>query len=273
MTYRHAYHAGNFADLVKHAALTLLLEAMTRGEPLAVIDTHAGAGAYDLSGPEAMKTQESAGGIARLMAEPSPPEAFDILIAAVARDNTSGALQVYPGSPALICAALREQDRLTACELRPDDFAELETLLAPLHPQARALRTDGFVEAARLPAKGPALVLIDPPFERGDDYDRCVAACAAVLARNPGAVVAVWVPLKDLETFDRFLRGLEVTDPPTTLIAEARLRALDNPLAMNGCAMVILGAPDVLDVPMAGVCDWVAKTSGEAGGRGRVWRL
>src|SRR4051812_44222991 len=120
MNYRHAFHAGNFADLAKHAALTLVLDLLTRkGGPLTVIDTHAGAGAYDLRGEEALKSGEAARGISRLAEATDAPEGFDILLAAVARHNPQDALDVYPGSPALTAAALRAEDRLIAFELAP----------------------------------------------------------------------------------------------------------------------------------------------------------
>ncbi|CAN5342949.1 23S rRNA (adenine(2030)-N(6))-methyltransferase RlmJ [soil metagenome] len=273
MNYRHAFHAGNFADLVKHAGLTLLLEAMTRGpEPLTLIDTHAGAGAYDLAGEMALKSGEAA--IDRLLADDDAPEAFDILKAAVVRANPGGGVRIYPGSPALICAALREDDRLVACELRPDDHAALVDLLAPLEAQAQARLADGFVTVeAEAPATGKLLVLIDPPFERGDDYQRVVAATGKVLVRNAGAVVAIWTPLKDLETFDRFLRGLEGIDPPSTLVAEVRLRPLADPMKMNGCALVVVNAEPGLDVEMQAICGWIAGQLGETGGEARIWRL
>ncbi|WGM39497.1 23S rRNA (adenine(2030)-N(6))-methyltransferase RlmJ [Caulobacter sp. NIBR1757] len=271
MNYRHAFHAGNFADLVKHAGLTLLLEAlMAEGSPLVIVDTHAGAGGYDLEGELSRRTGEAAQGIFRLMEAPAPA-AFDGLKAAVAGMNPGGGVRFYPGSPRLIAAALRPGDRYTACEVRDDDHALLAQTLAP-YPGARAVQADGYETApATVPPKGRALVLIDPPFERPDDYQRIAAAMAAVRARNPRAVVAVWLPLKDLETFDAFLRSIEGA-APDALIGECRLRKLDNPMKMNGCALVIAGAPAGLEGPLGEVCAWVAGL-GEGEGRGEAWRL
>jgi 23S rRNA (adenine2030-N6)-methyltransferase len=272
MNYRHAFHAGNFADLVKHATLTVLLDAMTRDPAaLTVIDTHAGAGAYDLTGEMARKSGEAA--IDRLLADADAPEAFDVLAAAVVRANPQGGARVYPGSPALTAAALRAGDRLIACELRPDDHAALAELLAPLGEQAQALRADGFeVAVERTPAVGEALVLIDPPFERGDDYARIAQTCSRVLARNPRAVIAVWTPLKDLDTFDRFLTGLEPLAAPV-LIGETRLRPLSDPLRLNGCAMVVVNPPEALEESLRAICGWAAQELGEARNEARVWRL
>ncbi len=271
MNYRHAFHAGNFADLVKHAGLTLLLDAlMAEASPLVIVDTHAGAGGYDLDGELSRRTGEAAQGIFRLM-DAAAPAAFDRLKAAVTGLNPAGGVRFYPGSPRLIGAALRPGDRYTACEVRDDDVALLAQTLAP-YARARAVQTDGYeTAAATVPAKGRALVLIDPPFERPDDYQRIAQALAAVRARNPRAVLAAWLPLKDLETFDGFLRLVEPL-APDALVAECRLRRLDNPMKMNGCALVIVGAPAGLEKPLGEVCAWVAGL-GEGEGRGEAWRL
>ena len=272
MNYRHAFHAGNFADLVKHAGLTLLLDAlMADSSGLVIVDTHAGAGGYDLDGELSRRTGEAAQGIFRLM-EADAPAAFDGLKTAVAGMNPAGGVRFYPGSPRLIGAALRPQDRYTACEVRDDDHALLSQTLAP-YPGARAVQADGYETApAAVPAPPTrALVLIDPPFERPDDYQRIALAMAAVRAKNPRAVVAVWLPLKDLETFDAFLRSIEGV-APDALVGECRLRKLDNPMKMNGCALVIAGAPAGLEGPLSEVCAWVAGL-GEGEGRGEAWRL
>jgi 23S rRNA (adenine2030-N6)-methyltransferase len=275
MNYRHVFHAGNFADLLKHAALTLCLDALSRKSgPLTLIDTHAGAGVYDLGGPEALKSGEAAVGIERLAADPAAPEAFDALLAAVARINGSGdAVRFYPGSPMLISSAMREHDRFVACELRPQEHAALAEMLSAV-PGASAFHADGFETAqARTGGRGVTFIIIDPPYERGDDYQRVVDACAAILAKDRQAVVLVWLPLKDLETFDRFLRGLEEAQPREALIVECRLRPLDNPMAMNGCALVLLNPPAGVATPIAAANDWIVRNCGDAGGEGRIWTL
>lgn len=273
MNYRHAFHAGNFADLVKHAALTLLLDALVADPAqLTVIDTHAGAGLYDLGSDMATKSGEAAAGIARLIADPAAPPAFDALKAAVAEANPQGGLRLYPGSPALVGRALRSADRYIACELRDDDVERLRQTLRPWRG-AEAVQADGYATAtARTPASGRAFVLIDPPFERADDYANIAAAVAAIRGRNRSAVVAVWLPLKDLETFDAFLRGLGPA-AAGALIAEARLRPLTDPMKMNGCAMVMVGAPADVEAPLQAACDWVVNALGGPGGKARLWRL
>jgi 23S rRNA (adenine2030-N6)-methyltransferase len=272
VNYRHAFHAGNFADIVKHAALTQCLERMTHGAaPLTVIDTHAGAGAYDLGGAEASRSGEAANGVLRLMADEAAPDAFDILKAAVSRVNEGGAIAHYPGSPVLALAALRAADWLIACELAPPEHAQLKTLIGD---DAEILMHDGYdIAPQRTPERGQVLVHIDPPFERGDDYARAVEAAGAVLSRNRQAVILIWLPLKDLETFDAFLRRLEGTVRSPVAIAETRLRPLDDPLRMNGCALVAINPPDGLTLALAEICQWTAQVLGEAGAEARVWNL
>ena len=276
MNYRHAFHAGNFADLQKHAILLALLKALTADEtPLSVIDTHAGAGAYDLGGDMAQRSGEAAAGIGRLMVLSEVPAVFAPLVAAVKALNGGGAGTLYPGSPLLIARALRKTDRYTACELRPDDFDSLRRTLAP-YAFAQAVQDDGYATAAARAGKGgqeggKTFVLIDPPFERSDDYAQTVATTRAVLAKDKVAVVAAWTPLKDLETFDAFLRAMEtVTDD--VLAAELRLRPLTDPMKMNGSAMVLVGAPKSVEGAIAEATTWLADNLGEAGAKARIWR-
>jgi 23S rRNA (adenine2030-N6)-methyltransferase len=266
LNYRHAFHAGNFADLVKHAALLQLLARLTgEGGPLTVIDTHAGRGLYDLGGVEAKKSGEADAGIVRLMAAREAPAEFAPLTAAVRALNGGAAARRYPGSPWLIAQALRPGDSYLACELRPDEHAALRDLMKARRG-VRTLCADGYdAAAAETPASGRVLVLIDPPFERADDYARIVETLAAVRARNRAATALVWLPLKDLETFDGFLRDLEDEVRAPALVAEARMRPLTDPMKMNGCALVLLGAPAGMDGVLEAVCGWTASTLGERG--------
>ncbi len=272
MNYRHAFHAGNFADLHKHAILLALLEALKAESPaLSVIDTHAGAGGYDLGGDMARRSGEAEAGIFRLIAAKDAPDVFSPLIARFRSMNAGQDGPSYPGSPLLIAGALRREDRYTACELREDDFELLRRSLAPF-AFAQAVRSDGFeVAAERAGRGGRALVLIDPPFERPDDYARIVGATREVLSRDLKAVLAIWTPLKDLETFDAFIRAME-TVTEDALVAEVRLRPLLDPMKMNGSAMVLVGAPASVAPAVAAATDWIVGRLGEVGGAARVWR-
>lgn len=275
LNYRHHFHAGNFADIVKHAALLAVLEALRADPgPLTVIDTHAGAGLYDLQGEMALKSGEAEAGIARLMAADAPPGALEPLRQAVRRLNGGEALKRYPGSPWLAAQGLRAGDRLIACELRPEDGEALRDGLGASAAALEVVIGDGFATAAeRAPARDRTLVLIDPPFERADDYAQIRQAFATLLRRNPEAVVLVWAPLKDLETFDSLLRGLEALDPPPVLVVEARLRPLRDPMKMNGCALLMINAPASVEPLVAAASQWVVEALGEAGGEARVWTL
>ena len=271
MNYRHAFHAGNFADLVKHACVLLLTARLQQDGPLTIIDTHGGAGAYDLGGDMAARSGEAKDGVLRLMSDGFAPSQFDVLKAAVRKANHGGETRFYPGSPLLLAQALRPQDRYVGCELRADDHALLAQTLRP-YAKAAALAEDGFAAAARLtPAKGGVLVLIDPPFERADDYAQITRAVAAVLRRRPDAVFAIWTPLKDLETFDALLRDLEGVCADL-LIAQTRLRPLVDPMKMNGCAMVFLNAPDGVKDDFAAICGWTAKAAGGPNAAAKLWR-
>jgi 23S rRNA (adenine2030-N6)-methyltransferase len=273
MNYRHAFHAGNFADLAKHAVLTRLLRALTAASaPLTVIDTHAGAGMYDLQGDEARRTGEGGAGVGRLMAATDAPAVFDDLKAAVRRVNAPRAGRYYPGSPLIIAAALRPRDRYIACELRPDDHASLKQVL-PREVGAVAFKGDGWVHAAETApaAPRPLLMLIDPPFERGDDHGQVISLLDKVLPANRGAVVAIWLPIKDLATFDAFVGDVEDAAPGLPiLVAEVRLRPLTDPMRLNGCAMIVVNPPPDLAEPARVAVEWIAREVGEAGALGRV---
>jgi len=272
MNYRHAFHAGNFADLHKHAIVLAMLSALQdQSEALSVIDTHAGAGGYDLSGEMSRRSGEAQAGIFRLKAASDAPAVFGPLLKAVAHMNGGEEGDLYPGSPLLMARALRRADRYAGCELRSDDVALLRKSLAP-YTNAQALEADGFASAVNQAGKGGrAFVVIDPPFERPDDYQQIVATTRAVLARARDAALAIWLPIKDLETFDAFLRGMEAVTNDL-LVAELRLRPLTDPMKMNGCAMVMVGAPVSVDGAALQAGDWIAAHLGDTGGRSRVWR-
>jgi 23S rRNA (adenine2030-N6)-methyltransferase len=272
MNYRHSFHAGNFADLVKHSLVLWLLRTRQRAGPVTVIDTHAGGGLYDLSG-DAVRSKEAEAGVARLMAAEGRPPLIEALAKEVAAVNPDGGGRFYPGSPVLVARALGAADRYVGLELNPPVRALLEEALAAW-PNARARGGDGFDEALALAKTTPApFVLIDPPFERPDDYVRAADTAAAVLRADRKAMVAIWTPLKDLETFDGFMRRIEQAEVGGALAAEARLRPLTNPMKMNGCAMVVLNPPPGTEAAASEICNWVASTLGDPGARAEVWSV
>jgi len=269
MNYRHSFHAGNFADLVKHALVLWLVQTLQARGPLTVLDTHAGAGLYDLSG-DAARSKEAEAGVARLMTAPGRPPLLDALAARVAAANPDGGARFYPGSPLLIADALDEGGRYVGFELNPPVRALLAQALAD-RPNAQAREGDGYALAAAeaVRVKAP-LILIDPPFEKPDDYVRSAETALTVIRRDPSATVAIWTPLKDLETFDAFTRRLEGRAGPT-LVAEARLRPLTNPMKMNGCALAVVNPPPGAEAAAQQICAWVADSLGDPGGKAEIW--
>lgn len=271
MNYRHSFHAGNFADLVKHALVLWLLKTRQAAGPVTVLDTHAGAGLYDLTG-DATRSREAEAGIQRLMAAAARPALIEALAAEVAALNPNGRVRFYPGSPVLIARALKTADRYVGFELREEVAGLLRDSLKAF-PGARGEIGDGYdlVRAEAKQARG-SLVLIDPPFERPDDYLRAAETAGGIVRADPEATVAIWTPLKDMETFDGFLRRLAAATAAPTLVAEARLRPLTDPMKMNGCAMVVVNPPKGADAAATEICRWVAGTLGDAGARAEVWR-
>lgn len=279
LNYRHHFHAGNFADVQKHAILLQALASLTADPtPLDVIDTHAGAGVYDLRGDMAQRSRESEAGVAPLLSGPATPAAFAPLKAGVAALNEGGPSHLYPGSPWLIARALRAGDRYRGCELRPDDHGALAQCLIEMARTSgatlRAIMTDGFALADRLERSGErTLLLIDPPYERGDDYARIAQTLGRAHAARPGLAALVWAPVKDLETFDALLRALEGLPFQQGWAAEVRLRPLRDPMRLNGSALIGLGLP--IPPGTDAICAWAAAaaSTGEAGSLGRVTPL
>ena len=271
MNYRHSFHAGNFADLVKHALVLWLLKERQGAGPVTVLDTHAGAGLYDLTG-DATRSREAEAGVERLMAAADRPRLIEVLAAEVAALNPGGGVRFYPGSPVLVARNLGAGDRYAGFELREEVAGLLAESLSGFDA-AKGASGDGY-DLAVAAAKGERapLVLIDPPFERPDDYLRAADTAAAIVTADARAVVAIWTPLKDLETFDGFLRRLASGTRAPTLVAEARLRPLTNPMKMNGCAMVVVNPPEGTDAAATEICGWVADTLGDAGAKAEVWR-
>ena len=210
MNYRHAYHAGNFADCLKHVILARVIEHLKiKPQPFRVIDTHAGTGRYDLGGIEAGKTGEWQNGIGRLMQATLPATAAALLepyLATVRDNNGSGPLSVYPGSPLIARSLMRRDDQLVANELHPDDFVELKALFHKVR-DSKVLNLDAWVAVKSLlpPKERRGVVLIDPPFERSDEFDCMAEGLEEAIRRFASGVYIVWYPLKDARAADRFI--------------------------------------------------------------------
>jgi 23S rRNA (adenine2030-N6)-methyltransferase len=257
MNYQHAFHAGNFADVHKHIVLTRILDYL-RQKPAAfrVIDTHAGAGRYDLLGPQAARSGEWRDGIGRLFAMPRSgaagidpmraliPPYLDI----VAALNPGGKLRLYPGSPGIVQALLRRQDRLIACELEPKAAAALKATLKG-DARAKPLSIDGWVALfANIPPKERrGLVLIDPPYEETIEFGRLSDALAQAHRKWPSGVYVLWYPIKAREAPDALARRLRRLDVPKILRCELSIAAPRADGALAGSGLIIVNPPFPLE--------------------------
>lgn len=239
MNYRHAFHAGNFADVHKHALLTRLVEYLKRKEkPFRVFDTHAGRGRYDLASSEARRTGEHAEGIDRLLASPA---ANDPALSAYVETVRAFGPSIYPGSPLLLRRLLRQQDRLSAYELYPADAAALADEFAG-DVQVKTFALDGWLAlGAHVPPKEKrGLALIDPPFEAENEAERIADGLAKAHRRWPGGLYAVWYPIKRPADRERLHGLLRATGIPRVIAAELFREpfAADERLVGSGLAVV-----------------------------------
>jgi len=284
MNYRHAFHAGNFADVIKHIVLVrILLYLQEKNAAFRVIDTHAGAGIYDLAGEEAARTGEWLTGIARIMQARFSERPFALVrpyLDIVRSFNPHGELKAYPGSPLIARGLLRPQDRLTACETEP---GARKTLIDALRrdSQARVVDLDGWTALPAFvpPKERRGLVLIDPPYERKDEFEQMGACFAAAFAKWPTGSYLLWYPVKSRRVTDELARrvaaaasrarpagnclrvefsvapqtadnglvsaGLLIVNPPWTLNGDLKaiLPELEKPLGLGGAGRFRIEIP------------------------------
>lgn len=260
MNYRHAFHAGNFADVMKHATLALIIEHLKlKSAPFRVIDTHAGIGRYDLDCVEAQKTGEWREGIGRLVNEPLPGEIAAILepyLRVIISENPGmsghqsvpeGALRGYPGSPLIASHLIRPGDALVANELHPADHELLEETLAG-DRQAKVLNIDGWHALKSLlpPKERRGVVLVDPPFEEPGELSRMVGALEDAVRRFATGTFVLWYPIKDQRAVFAFRRELVERGLAKLLSAELLVRAADGQ-GLAGSGLAILNPPFSLE--------------------------
>ncbi len=255
MNYRHAFHAGNFADLHKHAVLArVLLHLRRKPAAFRVIDTHAGAARYDLRGPEPSRSGEWREGIERVWQAPRQEAAQDLLapyLGAVAALNPDAKLRVYPGSPLIVTALLRRQDRLIACELEPRAAASLTAALRG-DARAKALAIDGWTAlGAYLPPKERrGLVLVDPPFEDAADFMRLPAALAAAHRKWPTGIYMLWYPIKERAAPDGLAKRLQRLAIPRMLRCELSLGPPRADAGLVGSGLIVVNPPFTLEADL-----------------------
>lgn len=266
MNYRHAYHAGNHADVLKHAVLARLLEHMKKKDKsFRVIDAHAGIGVYDLAGIEAGKTGEWEGGIGKL-AEPLDAEVEALLApyrAVIAAMNPDGTLRHYPGSPELALRLMRGNDRLVANELHPQDAVTLERQY--LHDQrcdVTSMDAETCLKAKLPPPERRGVILIDPPYEVKTEAEKTVRMLEQGVRRFAQGVFVVWYPLKADQTAETVLSGIRDIGLPGTLKAELRVREAFSGGGLAGSGLAILNAPWKLDEELKLLVPALAKRLG-----------
>ena len=270
MNYRHAFHAGSFADVFKHAVLCRILHYL-REKPAAfrVIDTHAGAGLYDLTSSEAKRGGEWHDGIERLLAAKLSEQLATLLapyLEVIGALNERGRLKFYPGSPAITRAWLRPQDRLTACELEPKAATALAGHLRG-DTRIKTLEIDGWTALSAYvpPIERRGLVLIDPPFEEDSDFHRLSHGMAAAHRKWATGIYALWYPIKGRGEPDALAKRLRRLAIPKMLRAELTVSAVSDPTRLNGCGLILVNPPWTLEGELSTLLPMLAGLLGRDG--------
>lgn len=285
MNYRHAYHAGNFADVFKHAGLALIIEHLKKKPtPFAVIDTHAGLGRYDLAAPEAEKTGEWRRGIGRVLESPPDLPGLGLLLRAIAAVNggrkpSAGQMpRQYPGSPRVARSLLRKNDKLWCAELHPEDARALarefggdaqvevrrmdgyEAIRAWLPPLPRANpRGESTMAAGIRPPPKRGVILIDPPFEQRDEFRYLLKGLKEGMRRFATGIFVLWYPIKDRAPVDTFHAALAESAIRRILAAELLIHALDDPERLNGCGLIVVNPPWQFETDLARLAAGLAR--------------
>ena len=266
LSYQHGYHAGNFADVLKHVALLRVMRYLTQKEkPLAYLETHAGRGMYDLHDSFAKKTNEARQGVELLWESRAQlPEVFSPYIQAISQCNASDAnitdvLRYYPGSPWFAMKALRAMDRALCCELHPQEFTQLKRLP---HQDVRAVfkQVDGFeaLKAALPPAERRGLIFIDPSYEVKTDYQTVTKALQDAYQRFATGVYCLWYPIVDKRHHEQLLRGLKRVGAKDNCCVEFYLTK-STTAGMRGCGLWFINQPYVLDSELKFVLDTLCR--------------
>ncbi len=259
MNYRHAFHAGNHADVLKHIVMLAICDALTaKPAPCFAIDTHAGAGVYRLDAEEARRTAESDAGIGRLLQAPPEDPLIARYLGAIAACRAVHGPDSYPGSPWLLAHALREQDRIACCEIEPDALTALRQSVGR-DPRVAVHDRDGYSAfRSLLPPRIGAqkfargLVLVDPPYEAQQaEFETALAALREGLLRWPQGIFGLWYPIKQRRSLHAFLRKAGLLQTKSTLVVELLVHADDSPLRMNGSGLLLLDPPWQLATALA----------------------
>lgn len=267
LSYRHGFHAGNFADVLKHTVLIHMLEYMTqKDKPLRIIDTHAGAGVYKLNGPQAQKNREFDNGIGQLWACEQPPAAIARLIELVRTVNDGKQLQLYPGSPLIAQTLMRATDRLYLHELHPADYQFLRDCMRD-DKRIKVADEDGFASLQALlpPPDRRALVLIDPSYEIKSDYQHLIKQLLQAHKRFATGTYAIWYPVVLRQRIDEMELALKKSGIKNIQLMEFGLQA-DNPeYGMTSSGMIVINPPWTLWGAMEETLPWLVNNLSENG--------
>ena len=264
LSYLHGYHAGNHADVLKHTVLTALLgRLVAKDKPLRYVDTHAGAGGYDLRAPAALRNREHDGGIGKLWDASDAPAAVARWLALARRFNGNGALRRYPGSPWLARECLRPSDDLFLFELHPAEHRALKNACAE-DPRAKVLREDGLAACIGLvpPPSKRALVLVDPSYELRNEHRDVVDAIGKLHRRFATGVLAIWYPVIERRWVERFERALRATGIAAISVYELNVARERREGGLVGSGMFIVNAPWQLDDELGEALPWLAQRLG-----------
>jgi 23S rRNA (adenine2030-N6)-methyltransferase len=270
VNYRHAFHAGSFADVFKHAILCRILHYLRQKQgAFRVIDTHAGAGLYDLTGAEASRGGEWQDGIGRLVKAPLAAPVASLLapyLDVIGAINEPRELKLYPGSPAIARAWLRPQDRLIACEREPQAARELAHHLRGDN-RIKTLAIDGWTALSAYvpPPERRGLVLVDPPFEEDNDFSRLAHGLEDAHAKWASGVYALWYPIKGRPEPDALAKQLRRRGIGKMLRAELTVAPLSDPTRLNGCGLILVNPPWTLEKELSAILPALAGILGREG--------
>ena len=262
LSYRHSFHAGNFADVHKHLVLSILLEYLIKKDkPLCYIDTHSGIGLYDLQAASAMKNQEFKDGFLKLNSDnPSTPESITAYLNIIKNFNDNGQTRYYPGSPAIAANLLRPQDRIVLSELHNTDYPILKQYF---HQDKRVTvhHQNGYqgLKAFLPPKEKRGLVLIDPSYELSDEFDRVQQEASKAYTKWPTGCYAIWYPILLRKTIDVFEQKMIESGIKKILVSEICLHDDDVPKRLNGSGMMLINPPWKTDEILNDIQPWLLK--------------
>ena len=272
LSYRHGFHAGNFADVLKHSLITLVINALKQKEkPFVYIDTHAGAGKYSFKSEFAQKTGEYQQGIARIWGQTQVPAEIKDYLAAVRAENTGRQLIRYPGSPQLVRRLIRDQDRLQLSELHGSDFESLQQLFAG-DKHVNVAQEDGLERLSKKlpPIQKRGFIFLDPSYEVKSDYHKVVEALQTAHRHFATGIYGLWYPVIERQMTERMLQQLQQTGIPKQLRIEHCVAADGSQRGMTGSGMILINPPWTLSNQVAVLLPWLNQMLTEGQGH---WKL